>query len=175
MKKTTFILLLCLSLITAVSIAADTSEPPASCKYCGMDRTKFAYSRMYVAYDDNTETGTCSLHCLAVELANNIDKTPISIKVGDFNTSKLVDAETAVWVIGGEKMGVMTGRAKWAFAEKTDAEAFINNHKGTMATFDDAIKASYEDMHKDTKMIRDKRKQKKMKTETNSSTHGHNH
>lgn len=47
-----------------------------SCQYCGMDREKFAYSRMLLEYDDASAVGTCSIHCLAVDLALNIDKTP---------------------------------------------------------------------------------------------------
>src|SRR5690242_11161675 len=60
-------------------------EGQASCKYCGMDREQFAHSRMLIEYDDGTAAGTCSLHCLAVELINNIDKTPTAIKVGDYS------------------------------------------------------------------------------------------
>ena len=80
---------------------------------------------MLVVYDDGTEVGVCSLHCAAIDLAINIDKTPKTIYVGDFNTKKLIDAEQAFWVIGGNKPGVMTKRAKWAFEKKADAEAFI--------------------------------------------------
>ena len=83
--------------------------------------------------------------------------------MADFNTKNLIDAEKAVWVIGGEKPGVMSKRAKWAFEKKTDAEAFVKVSKGTLADFEAAIKASYEDMYMDTKMIREKRKAKRMK------------
>lgn len=175
MKRMLSVLMLCLSLFAVVTFAADKVESPDSCKHCGMDRTKFAHSRMLVEYDDSTSTGTCSIHCMAVELANNIDKTPKSIKVGDFNTKKLIDTETAVWVIGGDKQGVMTNRAKWAFADKTDAEAFIKGSKGTLSTFADAIKAAYEDMHRDTKMIRDKRNQMKIKKDGQSKVDGNMH
>jgi hypothetical protein len=129
-----------------------------------MDRKTFAHSRMLVTYEDGSSMGTCSLHCTAVELALNIDKTPKSIEVGDFKTKKLIDAEKAFWVIGGSKPGVMTKRAKWAFESKADADAFIKENGGKLVSFDEAIKASYEDMYADTKMIRDKRKMmKKMK------------
>lgn len=142
------------------AVAADTVEPPEDCKYCGMDRTKFAHSRMLVVYDGST-AGTCSLHCTAVELATSIDRNPAAIKVGDFNTKQLIDAETAFWVVGGNRMGVMTSRAKWAFAEKSAAEAFIKANQGTLVSFDDAIRAAYEDMYKDTRMIRDRRSGKR--------------
>ena len=155
---------LILSLSAGFCLAQDDVATQASCKYCGMDRKTFAHSRMLVTYEDGSSMGTCSLHCTAVELALNIDKTPKSIEVGDFKTKKLIDAEKAFWVIGGSKPGVMTKRAKWAFESKADADAFIKENGGTLATFDEAIKASYEDMYADTKMIREKRKMmKKMK------------
>lgn len=137
-------------------------ENAPSCKYCGMDRAKFAHSRMLVTYDDGTKLGTCSIHCLAVDLAMNIDKSPVTLEVGDYNSKELIDAEKAFWVIDGSKPGVMTKQAKWAFAKQEDAEKFIKDNGGTLATFDAAMKAAYESMYADTKMIREKRKMKKM-------------
>lgn len=155
---------LILSLSAGFCLAQDDVAKQASCKYCGMDRKTFAHSRMLVTYEDGSSMGTCSLHCTAVELALNIDKTPKSIEVGDVKTKKLIDAEKAFWVIGGSKPGVMTKRAKWACESKADADAFIKENGGKPASFDEAIKAAYEDMYADTKMIRDKRKMmKKMK------------
>ncbi len=139
----------------------DVQKQP-SCKYCGMDREKFAHSRMLVTYDDGTKLGTCSIHCLAVDLAQNIDKMPSSIEVGDYTSKNLIDAEKAFWVIDGSKPGVMTQQAKWAFEKKEDAEKFIKENGGTLASFDEAMKAAYESMYADTKMIREKRKMKKM-------------
>jgi len=133
-----------------------------SCQYCGMDRGNFDFSRMVINYDDNTSVAVCSLHCAAVDLANNIDKTPTSITVGDFNTKELIDAEKAFWIIGGSKPGVMSRRGKWAFAKKEDAEGFMKTNGGNLADFETVMKAAYEDMYSDTKMIRDKRKAKKM-------------
>ena len=63
----------------------DVKEFPA-CKYCGMNRETFSHSRMLVEYSDGTSVGTCSLHCIAVDLALNLDKEPKSIQVGDFGT-----------------------------------------------------------------------------------------
>ena len=158
-------LLFCLSSIGIASTHDDIQKFP-HCKYCGMDRGKFAHSRVLINYDDGSSEGTCSLHDAAIDLALNIDKTPGSIMVGDFNTGTLVDAEKAFWVIGGNKPGVMTKTAKWAFAEKDAADKFIAANGGQAATFDQAMKASYEDMYADTKMIRDNRKMKKMHNHT---------
>ncbi len=132
-----------------------------ACKYCGMNRTMFSHTRVLVTYDDGTSSGTCSLHCAAVELSLNLDKTPKSIEVGDYKTKNLIDTEKAFWVIGGSKPGVMTKRGKWAFASKADAEKFIKENGGEINGFEEAIRCSYNDMYPDTKMIREKRKMKK--------------
>ena len=144
-------------------LAQEDIQKHPSCKYCGMNRQQFAHSRIFIEYDDITTVGTCSIHCAAVDLAINIDKMPKAIQVGDYNSKALIDAEKASWVIGGSKMGVMTKRAKWAFEKKEDAEKFIKEIGGETATFDVAMKAAYEDMYADTKMIRERRKMMKQK------------
>jgi nitrous oxide reductase accessory protein NosL len=145
-----------------IAQAQEDIQKHPSCKYCGMNRQQFAHSRMLIEYDDESTVGTCSIHCAAVDLAINIDKTPKAVRVGDYNSKALIDAEKASWVIGGSKMGVMTKRAKWAFDKKEDAEKFVRENGGEAAPFDVAMKAAYEDMYADTKMIRERRKMKKM-------------
>ncbi|MCK8600962.1 nitrous oxide reductase accessory protein NosL [Desulfoferrobacter suflitae] len=133
-----------------------------TCKYCNMDRQQYAHSRMLVIYKDGTEFGACSLHCVAVDLALNIDKTPQSILAADYNTKQLIEAETAYWILGGTLHGVMTKRAKWCFAKERHARRFMHRNGGSLVTFDEALKATYEDMYADSKMIRNKRKLRKM-------------
>ena len=149
------------TVVASMAFAQDDIKQHASCKYCGMDRQKFDFSRMLIEYEDGTSMGVCSLHCAAVELATNIDKSPKAIMVGDFGSKKLVDAEKAFWVLGGGKPGVMSKRGKWAFEKKDDADAFVKANGGALASFDEVIKAAYNDMYEDTKMIRDKRKMMK--------------
>ncbi len=159
-----FAMVLCLFSFTIVlAQAQERSQNHPSCKYCGMDRGKLAQSRMFIEYDDASTVGICSIHCAAIELALNIDKTPKTIQVGDYNSKTLIDAEKAFWVIGGSKPGVMTKRPKWAFGKKEDAETFIKENGGEAATFDVAMKAAYEDMYVDTKMIREKRRMMKQR------------
>ena len=162
MKKTV-ILVLAVMITAAFTVFAqgDDIKLSPSCKYCGMDREKFSHSRMLIEYDDGTSVGTCSVHCAAVDLALNIDKTPKALMVADFGTKTLTAAEQATWVIGGNKSGVMTKRAKWAFEKKEDADKFIKENGGSLSTFEEAIKLAYEDMYQDTKMIREKRMMKK--------------
>jgi len=163
MRRILALFTLYLTVFSVVAFAADMVEPPGSCKYCGMDRTKFSHSRMLVEYNDGTSTGTCSLHCMAVELANNIDRTPKIIEVADYDSRELTDAEKAVWVIGGSKPGVMTMNPKWAFNSQENAMEFVKTNGGKIAAFEEAIRSAYEDMYNDTRMIRDKRMKMKMK------------
>jgi copper chaperone NosL len=152
----------CMSLGSALwALDNDVKDIPA-CKYCGMNREMFAHSRMLTEYADGTKEGTCSLHCTAVDLALNLDKTPKTIQVGDYNTKGLINAETAFWVIGGSKPGVMTRNSKWAFASKADAEKNRQENGGRIAMFDGALEAAYKDLAEDTKMIRERRKMRKM-------------
>ncbi len=147
--------------VGAAAAQEDIKKFP-SCKFCGMDREKFAHSRMFIEYDDGTAEGICSLHCAAIDLILNIDKSPKALRVGDYGAKNLIDAEKAFWIIGGGKMGVMTKRAKWAFEKKDDAEKFMKENGGKLASFDEAVKATYDDIYSDTKMIRERRKAKGM-------------
>lgn len=163
--RTSVILGIMIMMLTGVpgAFAQDDIAAHPACPLCGMDRAKFAQSRVVIVYDDGTSVGTCSIHCAAVDLAVNIGKTPREILVGDYDTRTLIDAEKATWVIGGSKPGVMTHRAKWAFEGDAAARKFIDENGGARATFDEVMKATFEDMYKDIRMIREKRKMMKMK------------
>lgn len=154
--------LFCFSLVMFFAWSQNDLEKHPSCHYCGMDRTKFAHSRMFIQYNDGTTVGTCSLHCAAMDLALKIGKSPDKILVGDLNQKILIDAEKCYWVIGGNKVGVMTKRAKWAFAEESEAASFVSAHGGSIANFETAMKAAFEDMFEDVRMIREKREKRRL-------------
>jgi copper chaperone NosL len=148
----------------------DVSKHPY-CKYCSMERKKFAHSRVLIKYQDGSSFGACSLHCAAIDMAVNVGKAPENIRVGDYASKKLIDAEIAIWVLGGDQMGVMTKRAKWAFEDLADAQNFIKEHGGMLATFDQAIKATYEDMYHmyhDTRTTYERQKMKLMEKKKGS-------
>jgi copper chaperone NosL len=156
------------SLAAAVTLLAALSFAPAaaqedirqapSCPLCGMDREKFAQTRMVIRYEDGSSTGVCSLHCAAIELAVHFDKPVKAIEVGDASTRKLLDAEQASWVVGGSRPGVMSRRGKWAFEAREAAEAFAKENGGAVGTFEAALEAAYQDLYGDLKMLREKRK-----------------
>lgn len=134
-----------------------------SCAYCGMKKAMFGHSWMNIERMDGSAVGVCSVHCAAIDMALNMDKPAKKITVGDYNSKKQIDAEKAFWVMGGDQMGVMTSRAKWAFDSKETADSFISKHGGRPATFEEIMKASFEDMYEDTLMIQKKRKMMHMK------------
>ena len=140
-----------------------------SCQQCSMDRGKFSHSRMLIEYADGSQAATCSLHCTAVELSRTIDKMPVMLSVADYDSKELIDADKAVWVMGGSKKGVMTGQAKWAFVSRESAEGFIKANGGSIVSFDEAIKAAYDDMYQDTKMIREFRKMKQLEQQAGAT------
>jgi copper chaperone NosL len=121
-----------------------TSHP--ECAYCGMDRKEYAYSRVLLKYRDGSEVGLCSVHCAGLDLALHPEKVPARILVGTYDHGKLVDAEKAVWVLGGSEHGVMSIRGTWAFEKKEDAEAFIRDRGGSITSFRNIMTATFEDM-----------------------------
>jgi copper chaperone NosL len=130
---------------TSEEMSDDIAAHP-KCAYCGMDRKQYAYSRMLLGYRDRSEVGLCSIHCAGIDLALHPERVPSRIMAGTYDRRNLVDAEKAVWVLGGSKQGVMSIRGKWAFERKEDAEAFIREFGGSITGFRDAMTAAFEDM-----------------------------
>lgn len=170
------IVLLFFGLLMMIASAALAAQPlditrAPTCHQCGMDRDKFGQSRMVIEFADGSTIANCSLHCAAVELAVSIDRNPVKIGVADYDSKAIIDADEAVWVLGGSKKGVMTAKAKWAFSERSAAEKFVKAYGGSIVTFDDTIRSAYEDMYQDTKMVREFRQM--MRSEHNHDTHAH--
>jgi nitrous oxide reductase accessory protein NosL len=159
-KKITIAVILILVSFIYVDISSCESD---TCHYCGMNRSKFGYSWIVIERDNTPPTGVCSVHCAAIDLALNSGKPASRITVGDYNTEKQIDADKAFWVIGGDRVGVMTSRAKWAFETKEGADNFIRKHGGRAATFSESLKAAFEDMYEDILMIQKKRRMMKIR------------
>lgn len=133
-----------LTLMYQPAFAEPDIDQHRDCKHCGMDRKAFGYSRMLVEYKNGKKVGTCSLHCVVTEL-NKPDSEVSTFKVADRNTRTLIDAEKAIWVIGGSKRGVMTMRGKWAFSSKEAAQKFVTAYGGKIATWHETLASARED------------------------------
>ena len=113
-----------------------------SCAQCGMDRKAFGFSRMLVSFQDGAKVGVCSVHCAVADLNGNKGREVKSLLVADRNTRTLIDAEKAIWVIGGRKRGVMTKLPTWAFETKAAAEEFIASNGGAIAGWNEVLTAT---------------------------------
>lgn len=139
------IVLALLGIAVSTVLAGSDIDEFRSCSQCGMDRKAYGYSRMLVSYKDGTAVGVCSLHCAVTEIDANKGRDVASMMVADRDTRSLIDAEKAVWVIGGKKRGVMTKTAKWAFATKEAAQLFVDSNGGQIADWSAALHAARED------------------------------
>jgi nitrous oxide reductase accessory protein NosL len=117
-------------------------EAPQACGQCGMDRHRFARSRMLLEREDGSSTGVCSLHC-ALEALEDSQGSPVrALRVADrAHPQTLVEARTCTWVIGGDLPGVMARTGTWAFGEVGEARAFARRHGGRIAGYEAARKA----------------------------------
>jgi nitrous oxide reductase accessory protein NosL len=137
--------ILLLSVLSSFVAAESDIEAQRSCSYCGMDRKAYGYSRMVVVYEGGAKVGTCSLHCTVTELKENGGRKVKALLVADRDTRKLIPAESAIWVMGGRKKGVMTQRPKWAFATQAGAAAFIAANGGVLTGWQSVLAAAVED------------------------------
>lgn len=135
------------------------------CPYCGMDRAQFHHARHLVHYNDDLVDGTCSLHCLAISLAINLDREPKAVYAPDNASSEavkpLVNVDQATYLIGGKLPGVMTHRGKLSYGAREAALAAKEQYGGEIGDFAAALTASYADLAKDTLMIRKKREERR--------------
>ncbi len=127
-------------------LAQDDIRRHRDCADCGMDRKAYGYSRMLIGFRDGSEVGVCSLHCAVVELDRSPRREPAFLQVADRDSRRLINAETAFWVVGGRKPGVMTKRPKWAFATVAGAEAFVRSNGGDIVPFARALAAAREEL-----------------------------
>lgn len=138
--------------ITALAGGADNDiDSHRSCGNCGMDRKAYGFSRMLVLYEDGAVVGTCSLHCAIVELDANPGRTVKSLLVADRDSRLLVEAEKAIWVMGGKKRGVMTEQPTWAFQSNEGAETFMKTNGGKVVTWEEALAAAREKLSRKTR------------------------
>lgn len=137
------------------------------CPYCGMDRKEHHRARMLVQYSDDLADGVCSIHCLAISLAVNIDREPKHIWGPDYGSSAeprpLHPVDQLTYLIGADLKHAMTRRSKHSFAAKDVAKAFQDKHGGSFGDFDEALKQAYLDMAEDVRMIRRNREERRQR------------
>lgn len=117
------------------------------CPACGMNLVKF--------YKTSHALGGhqyCSMHCLA-----NANAETAGTQVVDVASLKFIAAEKANYVVGSDVKGTMTMNSKYAFASKSDAEAFAGKNGGKVMTFAAAEAMARKALDKENQMITKKR------------------
>ena len=141
LSVTLMVIALICSFVPLVTAADDITEHKA-CNVCGMDIDQGG--RVLIEYENGGKVDVCSINCAAKEL-ESASRDPKAVWVADYNTGALIDAGKAAWVKGGSKQGIMTQKAKWAFADKSAALAFIDRNGGELAEFDQIMTAANEE------------------------------
>ncbi len=145
------------------------------CRYCGMERAKFSFSRHLIVYEDDSVDGTCSLHCAAIGLSLNMDRMPKAIHAGDYGSAEpikpLVLADKAFYVVDPSKPGTMTKTSNFAYADKAKAETAASAEASAKAgakvvNFDEALKLAYLVMAEDTIRLRKMRGEARTKAKS---------
>jgi copper chaperone NosL len=158
MEKRTQKLFAAFAALVLFSMALIASAKEVSCFYCGMNKSEYGHSWTIVKYSDHSTGEFCSLHCACIDMLLHSEKTAATVLVADYYTKEFTEADKAFWVIGGNRPGVMTTRAKWAFDTKTAAERYIKESGGEPSDYETAVKAAMEDMYQDMMMIQKERK-----------------
>ncbi|NOR58246.1 MAG: hypothetical protein GQ474_06965, partial [Sulfurimonas sp.] len=91
------------------------------CPVCGMNLKMFYKTNHTSELHNKTSRQYCSMRCLVMDKEEyGIESS--SIKVIDASTEKLIDANSAYYVLGSYVKGTMSKISKLAFASKADAE-----------------------------------------------------
>ncbi|MDD1616360.1 MAG: hypothetical protein CG439_1492 [Methylococcaceae bacterium NSP1-2] len=123
-------------------VYADDHQERPSCRVCGMWIDEYKKSSAELVYKDGKKEFTCGVACMLREIedAGGIDAFE-SVKVHDWVSGKLVDAESATYVVGSKVIPDMVPNYI-AFANRNEAEAFAAKEGGDIMDFNIA----YEDV-----------------------------
>ena len=138
------------------------------CPYCSMDLRANHRTRMLVHYSNDLPDPTCSMHCTAISLANNLFLDPKMIWVGDnaadTEPRPLIDASKASFLVGSDLPGIMTWNSKYAYSTLEAATAAQKVHGGQLMNFRQALKVTYNDMDDDLERMRKGRAERLKRT-----------
>jgi|GEM_PF-271915 len=137
-KKLT-IFLFCHFFLTVPLVMADDSHRHESCKVCGMYIDKYIRTAAELVYKDGRKEYSCGVACMLrlVEDAGGPSAFE-SIKVRDWSSDKVIDAETAYYVVGSKVIPDMLPNYI-AFETKEEAETFAAKEGGDVISFFQAM------------------------------------
>ncbi len=133
-KKLIFLILFSLSLFAFdKSVSNGQIMGTAKCPICNMDIRQYYKTSYAVVYKDGSKKHFCSMSCLKKVLGSKNIKT---IYVADAKKGKMIEAKSAIYVIGSKIPATMGAKkSKFAFSSKVDAVAFQKKYGGIIGNF----------------------------------------
>jgi copper chaperone NosL len=126
------------------AILLQQGDNRTSCAVCGTHLPSFYKTNHAATLKNGRQKQYCSLHCLVYD--NEVNKTDLyDLKVVDVTTLKFIPAQSAYYVVGSDCPGTMSPISKYAFAKRSDADAFAKAYGGLVMNFYDAYTVAYED------------------------------
>lgn len=108
-------------------------EKIGTCDACGMDVFDRMLTKVEITVDDNTFYA-CAMGCA---FGMTEGKVVSSMKVVDFPTVTLVDANNASYVTGSIVVPVRAMMPVFAFKSNNEAETFVEKYGGNVHTFEE--------------------------------------
>lgn len=125
-----------------VVVTGHEHEKRPSCRVCGMWIDQYIKSAAVITYKDDSKEYTCGVACMLREVddAGGISELK-SVKVTDWVSGEMVDAEIATYVVGSNVIPDMLPNYI-AFAKRDEAEAFAAKEGGEIIDFGIAFQDS---------------------------------
>jgi nitrous oxide reductase accessory protein NosL len=119
----------------SMGVSAEEAHKRESCRVCGMYIDQYQKTAAELVLKDGTIEHTCGVACMLREVTDAGGYSAFkSVKVHDWVSGKLVDAETATYVLGSNVIPDMVPNYI-AFAKREEAEAFVAKEGGEVIDF----------------------------------------
>jgi nitrous oxide reductase accessory protein NosL len=140
--KVSFMLVVFQLTLMSAWVSAEEAHKRESCRVCGMYIDQYQKSAAELVFKDGKKEYTCGVACMLreVEDAGGISAFQ-SVKVHDWVSGELVDAQAATYVLGSNVIPDMVPNYI-AFAKREEAEAFVAKEGGEVIDF----KIAYDDI-----------------------------
>ena len=118
------------------TVGADTRR--RECAVCGMWIDQYEHTKHVVNLRGGNTEYFCSIACASKYIDVN-GREIYKIKVADFITKQLIDADYAFYLVDSNIPGVMSYISMIAFSTSKSAEEFREIHGGKIMTFEEAL------------------------------------
>ncbi len=135
------ILIFCSLLVIDVISPNEGVTGRQECSVCGMWIDQYEHTRHLAITKDGKTIHFCNFACAAKGMGLHKDEIK-TIKVADFITKSMTDANKAYYLEGSDIPGLTGYISRIAFASQTDAIGFQKRYGGRIVTLREALRES---------------------------------